>query len=168
MKLQSKDQRVHRFLARHAKKPSWGFAFLPDVRQAGKVEHPIGRVFNSIFLGLLTNKPTLRDVEEMAESLGFWTQKLVDKKVSDTTMDSELRRMEDEPLRKMLVQQVKEMHRAKCFKPAGLRKRHLRLKDDKGNWRTPPSWRITFTAVSNALVKNFTGSDAPVTSEQTV
>ena len=49
-----------------------------------------------------------------------------------------------------------------------LRKRHLRLKDDKGNWRTPPSWRITFRAVDNALVKVFADSIADVTSEQTV
>jgi predicted transposase YbfD/YdcC len=49
-----------------------------------------------------------------------------------------------------------------------LRKRHLRLKDEKGNWRTPPSWRITFTAVNNALVKNFAGSNGDVTSDKTV
>ena len=49
-------------------------------------------------LGLTSNRPTLRDVEEMIEKLGTWSRPLMPEPISDTALDTEARRLDYEYL----------------------------------------------------------------------
>lgn len=112
------------------------------------------RLIWALLLGLMSNQPTLRDVEELIPELGAWARKLVGPMVSDTTLDTELRRMDYMGLLKCLVKQVRGFFRSKMLRPVGLpcgvvtvdgknlatldhnarRTGHRRTKDDK-RWR---------------------------------
>jgi hypothetical protein len=114
------SDRVHRFLSRRKKKKPWSFSDAPEPRQQGKVGHPMPRVYNALWLGLLSNEPTLRDVELMTQDLGGWGRSLVPEPISDTTLDTESRRLSEPYLLDKLVRQVREMQRGKMLAPFGL------------------------------------------------
>ncbi|MCD6500291.1 MAG: hypothetical protein J7M25_18500, partial [Deltaproteobacteria bacterium] len=63
---------------------------------------------------------TLRDVEEQIGDLGLWAKRLVPKPISDTTLDTEARRLDEPYLHDKLVAQVRDMHRSKMLSPVGL------------------------------------------------
>jgi hypothetical protein len=73
-KKEADKKRVQKFLARQTKggAKGWSYSDAPDPRQQGKVDHPMDTVLWSLELGLTSNQPTLRDVEEMTETLGSW------------------------------------------------------------------------------------------------
>ena len=112
--------RVHRFLRKQKNKPPWSFADAPEPRQPGKVVHAMEHVHNALWLGLLSNEPTLRDVERMTGQLGPWGRSLVPAPISDTTLDTEARRLPEAYLSSKLCAQVREMKRAKMLAPVGL------------------------------------------------
>lgn len=111
---------VDRFLRKRMKKTPWSFADAPDPRQQGKVDHGMSHVLNALSLGLLSNEPTLRDVEEMTRELGPWSRTLVPAPISDTTLDTEARRLSEPYLAGKLVGQVRDMKRSKMMAPFGL------------------------------------------------
>ena len=115
-----KIERVQNFLVKQMKKPGWGFIDAPDPRKEGMVKHQMQSIIVSLKLGLIANHPTLRDVENMTEELALWARKLVPQSISDTTLDTELRRLDYQYLLGKLVLQVRSMHRSKMLKPACL------------------------------------------------
>lgn len=120
MRLQTKEQRVQRFLIKQMNKPGWDFSDAPDPRKEGMTDHEMRSIILSLELGLISNQPTLRDVESMTKDMASLAQEMVPKAVSDTTLDTELRRLDDLYLTEKLVLQTRSMHRSKMFKPFGL------------------------------------------------
>jgi predicted transposase YbfD/YdcC len=114
------QSRIERFIKKKSRKPGWGFSDAPDNRQEGKVEHAQKHILNSLLLGLTANKPTLRDVEEMTRDLRLSFRALVAKPISDTTLDTESRRLDGGYLLGKVMEQVREEFRAKMLGPVGL------------------------------------------------
>jgi hypothetical protein len=112
--------RIEAAIKRRSKKTGFDFSDAPDIRQEGKVTHEQKHIVNGLLLGLTANKPTLRDVEEMTQDLRLSFRSLVPAPISDTTLDTESRRLDGEYLTGKLVQQVREDFRAKMLKPVGL------------------------------------------------
>lgn len=112
--------RVQRFLSRQKRKGPWRFDDAPEPRQQGKVAHPMPQIHDALHLALFSNEPTLRDVERMTEHLGPWGRQLVPKRISDTTLDTEARRLDEAYLAGKLHAQVREMKRSKMLAPVGL------------------------------------------------
>lgn len=114
--------RAQRFLAKmmDSGSPGWTYAGAPDPREAHKVDHPMAAILWSFELALTSNQPTLRDAEEMTESLGRWARKLVPAPISDTTLDTEARRLDADYLRERLVLRIRGLQRNKMLNPVGL------------------------------------------------
>jgi hypothetical protein len=112
--------RIEAAIKRRSRKPGFDFSDAPDGRQEGKVEHERKHILNGLLLGLVANKRTLRDVEEMTRDLRLSFRSLVPAPISDTTLDTESRRLDPEYLTGKLVRQVREDFRAKMLGPAGL------------------------------------------------
>ena len=113
-------ERVQRFLAKLPRQPGWNFSDLEDVRQTAKCDHSLSSIVWAAMLGLVTNKPTLRDVETQTQSLGRWGRKLVPEPISDTTLHTELTRLDEAGLKEKLIAQVRGMKRQKRLAPVGL------------------------------------------------
>lgn len=115
-------RRVQKFLAKQTRggAKGWSYSDAPDLRQRGKVEHPMDSVLWAMELGLTSNQPTLRDVEEMTENLGSWARTLVPASISDTTLDTEAQRLDADYLLSILVHRVRGFHRSKMLNPVGL------------------------------------------------
>lgn len=110
-------ERIERFLKKKSRKPGWRFTDAPDEREPGKVTHKVWSLHNALILGLVANKPTLRDVETMTECLRLGFRGLVPHEISDTTLDEAARQLDVEYLTGKLVQQVREDFRAKALGP---------------------------------------------------
>lgn len=121
-KAESAKVRALRFLAKKTKggSPGWAYSDAPDPRQRAKVEHPMASILWALELALLSNQRTLRDAEEMTEALGPWARKLVPDQISDTTLDTEARRLDADYLLERLVFRVRDLHRSKMLSPVGL------------------------------------------------
>lgn len=121
-KLKPPKERVQRFVAKRAEKKQkgWNYSDAPDVRQSGKVDHEMDSILWSMELGLTSNQPTLRDVEEMTEKLGPWARPLVPGRISDTTLDTESRRLDHDYLHDKLVLRVRDFYRSKMLAPVDL------------------------------------------------
>jgi hypothetical protein len=120
IRLRTKEERVQRFLIKQKSKPGWDFSDAPDPRKEGMINHEMSSIIWSLELGLIANHPTLRDVEAMTKELAPWARKLVPAFVSDTTLDTEARRLDDGYLVDKLVKQVRDMQRSRMLKPIGL------------------------------------------------
>ena len=84
-------KRIQRFLLKQTKGEAkgWSYEDAPDPRQQVKVDHSMPSVLWSLELGLTSNQPTLRDVEEMTEQPGQVIRRLVPDRISDTTLGTE-------------------------------------------------------------------------------
>jgi hypothetical protein len=118
--LLSDDLRVHRFLKRVARKSAWSFSNAPDKRQKGKIKHQIADIHWALLLGLFGRRETCRDAEEQTKKLGSLARRLVPEPISDTTLFTEAKRLDDTYLGQKLVQQIQYMHRAKMLRPMGV------------------------------------------------
>ncbi len=118
----SPEERAQRFVAKRARntQKGWDYKDAPDLRQQGKVDHPMDAIVWSLELGLVSNQPTLRDVEELTEKLGLWARVLVPEAVSDTTLDTEARRLNPDYLLGKLALRVRDLYRSKMLTPVGL------------------------------------------------
>ena len=114
--------RVQRFFRSRLKKKKkgWDFSDAPDTRRQGSIEHKMTQIIWGMWLGLVSNMPTLRDVEQMLEGLGSWARTLVPEPISDTTLDTEARRLDCDYLLGKLVLQVRDLCRSKMLPPVGL------------------------------------------------
>lgn len=120
MTIRTEEERVHGFLCRQMrkKKKGWDFSSLADPRRvASVVREYVPLIWQTIF-GLLSNQPSLRDAEDM--KLAGFAREMVPELVSDTTLDTELRRMDDQALHDNLVLQVRESYRSKKLRPSVL------------------------------------------------
>ena len=112
-------RRVIKFLGRlfEKGKAGWDYSDAPDPGQSGKVKHSMGAILYAMELGLLSNQPTLRDVEQqtgMAEGL---SKTLIPSSISDTTLDTEAQRLNSEYLHSKLIARVRYFHRSKMLEP---------------------------------------------------
>lgn len=71
----------------------------------------------SYLLGLISNQPTLRDVEAMSKTRALFVRRLIEKPTSDTTLYEEAKRLQSEYFLSKLVQQIRQWHRSKMLKP---------------------------------------------------
>ncbi len=118
-KIKPKEERVYRYLAKQTKKKkgSWDFDDYPDPRrQSESLDHKISSVLWSLTFGLFANVPTLRGTEEMKK--GPIVRQLVPDRISDTTLDTEARRLDEETLTQKLVLQIRDYQRSKMLKPS--------------------------------------------------
>ncbi len=115
-------ERVQRFLAKRTrnKAKGWDHSDAPDPRQEAKVTLTMDSIVWALELGLMSNQPTLRDVETLSEGLGSWGRTLVPESISDTTLDTELRRLPSDYLLGKLVLRVRDLYRSKMLNPVGL------------------------------------------------
>lgn len=91
------------------------FRGLRDWRQPAKVEHELQAIVHALLLALIANRRTLRDAEDLIVALrGPW-RALVPKSISDTTLDSVLRRLSHEDLQHSLVALNRELRRSKLL-----------------------------------------------------
>ena len=116
------EERVQRFLAKRARNNAkgWDYSDAPEPRQEAKVTLPLESIVWALELGLVSNQPTLRDVETLNGRIGSWARTLVPESISDTTLDTELRRLSAEYLLNKLVLRVRDLYRSKMLKPVGL------------------------------------------------
>jgi len=84
------------------------------------VTHPIPRIYDALWLGMMSKTPTLRDVEEKTRAYRRWDKSLAPKPISDTTLHTEARRLDESYLHGKLVAQVRDMNRSKMLSPVGL------------------------------------------------
>lgn len=112
--------KIEAVIKKRSRRPGFDFSDAPDNRQEGKVEHAQKHILNGLLLGLTANKPTLRDVEEMTRDLRLSFRSLVPAPISDTTLDTESRRLDAAYLSGKLEQQVREDFRSKMLRPVGL------------------------------------------------
>jgi len=54
-------------LVKQSKTPGWDFSDAPDPRQEAQVEHKMPSLIWAYVLALISNQPTLRDVEAMTK-----------------------------------------------------------------------------------------------------
>ena len=120
--VESAKRRIAKFLGKMTKRgaKAWSYDDAPDPRQEAKVKHSMNSILYAIELGLTSNQATLRDVEKMTESLGSLTKRLVPETISDTTLDTEVQRLDSEYLQKKLIGRVRGFHRSKMLEPFGL------------------------------------------------
>ncbi len=115
-------KRVQKFLAKKlgGGAKGWSHSDAPDSRQMTKVDHSMPSVLWALELGLISNQPTLRDVEEMSGTLGPWARPLVPAAISDTTLYTEAQRLDVDYLHEKLVQRIRDLHRGKMLGAVGL------------------------------------------------
>ncbi len=115
-------KRIQRFLLKQTKGKAkgWSYEDAPDPRQQAKVDHPMPAILWALELGLTSNQPALRDVEEMTYLPGQVVRRLVPERISDTTLFTELQRMDPAYLHEKLVQRIRGFHRSKTLEPEGL------------------------------------------------
>lgn len=146
MRLQAKDRRVQKFLDRHLKSPGWQWEEIRDPRGQRGRRWPLKELLNSLFVGLVTDCATLRDVEMLSEELGPVGRQYVGRRVPDTTLwdllcgqrrrrraacsdgsaaaaqrDELIKRpLQAEDFRRQLRRQVRTLWRSKAFVPRDL------------------------------------------------
>lgn len=117
----TKETRVFNFISRLSKQHCWNFDDAPDPRMEEKTKHSICSIYSALFVGLLTNQRTLRDVEsQTTKKLNSLIRTWIPDPISDTTLDTEARRLDIPYLSNKLITQIRNMHRSKMLKPQGL------------------------------------------------
>jgi len=101
-------------------KAGWDYSDAPDPRQSSKVKHSMGAIIYAIELGLLSNQSTLRDVEQLTHMAEGLSKTLIPSPISDTTLDTEARRLDSEYLHNKLITRVRNFHRNKMLEPCHL------------------------------------------------
>lgn len=113
--------RSSRFLQRMLSKPCWDFArFSPDPRSQHGRRWQLNPLLTALLFGLLTNRRSLRSVEELTEWRGDWVRVLIGGRTPDTTLYDLLCGLGPEGLRDQLHAQIYSLWRAKALVPVGL------------------------------------------------
>ena len=121
-KKQSAKKRVQKFLTKltQGKAQGWGYGDAPDERQQSKVDHSMPSILWALELGLTSNQTTLRDVEEMSVDLGPAMRSLIPSPLSDSTLYTEVQRLDVDYLLDKLAARIRGFHRSKMLAPLGL------------------------------------------------
>lgn len=120
MKVQSRDRRVQKLLDRQLTAPAYRWGDVTDPRAKRGRRWSLSELCNAALLGLLSNCPSLRDLEGLTDDLGPTGRQYVAKRVPDTTLWDLLPRLSVQELRAKLCQQVKAAWRRKSLTPVGL------------------------------------------------
>jgi predicted transposase YbfD/YdcC len=120
MKVQAPDLRVQKMLDRHLKTPAYRWDDITDPRCRRGRRWDLGQLLNAVFVGLLANCPTLRDVEAMTEEMGPAGRKYVPRRVPDTTVWDLMGKLNPQELRTKHQAQVRAAWRSKSLQPVGL------------------------------------------------
>ncbi|MBZ5631129.1 MAG: ISAs1 family transposase [Acidobacteriia bacterium] len=120
MKLQPRDRRVQKLLARQLKSPGYRWDEISDPRARRGRRWALRELLRAALLGQLSGCPGLRDVEALTEDLGPSGRQWVSRRVPDTTLWDLLSRLSAEQLRGKLIEQLRAAWRSKALKPSGL------------------------------------------------
>jgi hypothetical protein len=115
--VRTNNEKIQRFLFRQTKTPGWDFSDAPDPRREAQVEHKMPSLIWTYVLALISNQPTLRDVEVMTQELSPAGRALVQAPKSDTTLYEVVKRLETEYYLSKLVQQIRQWYRSKMLSP---------------------------------------------------
>ncbi len=88
----------------------------PETRGAGRAQDAVSDL-DTYVLALISNQPTLRDVEVMTQALSPAGRALVEEPKSDTTLYEVVKRLQAEYYLAKLVQQIRQWHRSKMLSP---------------------------------------------------
>ena len=120
MKIQSKNRRVQKYLARHLSRPAFSWDKVSDPRESRGKRWKVGELLNTLLLGFVSGCPTLRAVEGMSEDLGPFGREYIGGRVPDTTLWDFTARLSPQELREQHIGQVKASWRRKELRPVGL------------------------------------------------
>lgn len=139
MDLQASDRRVQKILDRHLKSPAWQWQDISDPRGKRGQRRDLKELLNTLFVGMLANCASLRDVELLSAEMGAMGRQYVSQRVPDTTIWDLLSgqrrqrnkksaapgQMVKRPLvakefRQQLRRQVRALWRSKCLEPQQL------------------------------------------------
>lgn len=113
--------RSSRFLQRTLSKPCWDFSrYVSDPRSQQGRRWAFNPLMTALLFGLLTNRRSLRGVEELTEWEGRWVRATIGRRAPDTTLYDLLSGLGPEGLRQQLHAQVYSLWRAKALAPIGL------------------------------------------------
>lgn len=113
--------RSSRFLQRTLRKPSWDFSrYVADPRSRRGRRWELNPLMTALLFGLLTNRRSLRGVEELSEWEGLWVRARIGRRVPDTTLYDLTGGLGPEGLRTQLHAQIHSQWRAKALAPVGL------------------------------------------------
>ena len=113
--------RSSRFLHRTLSKPSWDFSrYVEDPRSRHGRRWKFNPLMTALLFGLVTNRRSLRSVEELTEWEGRWVRHTIGRRVPDTTLYDLLSGLGPDGLRDQLHDQISALWRAKALKPVGL------------------------------------------------
>lgn len=107
---------VVRALKRNLSPETW--EEVPDPRNPRGVRHSLPSLLNMLVLGLVANRPTLRDVERLIARLPQRRALGIGGAASDTTLYNVVRRLDPAAFRSVVVAQVRAMERNKQLEPA--------------------------------------------------
>ena len=86
MKIQSKDQRVQKFLDRHLKSKPFRWEDLTDPRARRGQRWRLAELLDGALTGMLAGCSSLREVEALTEELGPVGRQYVPRRLPDTTL----------------------------------------------------------------------------------
>jgi hypothetical protein len=113
--------RASRFLQRTLSKPAWDFSrFVSDPRSHHGRRWKLNPLMTALLFGLVTNRRSLRAVEELTEWEGRWVRATIGGRAPDTTLYDLLSGLGPEGLREQLHAQVYSLWRSKALEPVGL------------------------------------------------
>ena len=113
--------RSSRFLQRTLSKPAWDFSrFVEDPRSRHGRRWRLNPLMTALLFGLVTNRGSLRSVEELTEWQGRWVRVTIGRRVPDTTLYDLLSGLGPDGLREQLHAQIYGLWRAKSLEPVGL------------------------------------------------
>lgn len=120
MKLQSKGQRVHRFLTKLKRAPAYQWEGVPDPRQKRGQRWKLREILDSALFGLLTGCSALRAVEDLTEDMQGSPLLRLPRRLPDTTLYRVLGRLSPAAIREKLRSQIRLEFRAKRYEPQDL------------------------------------------------
>lgn len=113
--------RSSRFLQRTLRKPAWDFShFVTDPRSTHGRRWKLNPLMRALLFGLITNRRSLRGVEELTEWEGGWVRATIGRRVPDTTLYDLVSGLGPEGLREQLHAQIYGLWRSKALEPVGL------------------------------------------------
>jgi hypothetical protein len=113
--------RSSRFLERTLGKPAWDFSrFVEDPRSRHGRRWHLNPLLTALLFGFVTNRRSLRGVEELTEWQGRWVRATVGRRVPDTTLYDLVSGLGPDGLRQQLHAQVYGLWRSKALEPVDL------------------------------------------------
>lgn len=123
--------KASKFLQKHTAQTLCDFKMVADPRHTSYRKIAIQDMLNPLFMGMLTGRRAIRDVEQLSHTHASRGSRFVTRAVSDTAMWNLVTQMEPEALRATMVNQIRFMHRRKALKSIYGGKKHVTCIDGK-------------------------------------